>query len=89
MANVAPKGTSIFDQFIDFQTAQGQSIRLMFEVRLQELRVMNEGPLSERETAEVRGRIAELKKWLAGAPKIAPLTRFDNPGMSKQFNREG
>jgi len=87
--NAPPKGVSIFDQFIDFQSAQGQTIRLMFEARLQELRVQNDGDLKEIDTAELRGRIAEIKKWLAGAPPVVSLARFDNPGMSKQFNREG
>lgn len=57
----------------------GVWVKLMrhFEERLTELRSKNDGPLDATATADMRGRIAEIKSLMAldkDKPKIDPLT---------------
>lgn len=51
----------------DFQSATWQKIAALCEQRLDVLRKQNDGPLDAIETANKRGRIAEVKRILAMA----------------------
>lgn len=63
---------------IDFKTNEGAKIKAYLEERLERLRVENDADNSPERTANIRGRIAEIKTMLSGAaPKV------ESPGYSR------
>lgn len=64
------------DRSIDFTTPAGAKLRARLEDRLVELRLRNDDPsLDAIATAELRGRISEVKALLAG-----PIPVVTTPG---------
>ena len=56
----------------DFQTRTWDNFKAELEQRLAQHREANDNRLDPEKTANLRGRIAELKELLALAPKPAP-----------------
>ena len=52
-------------QTSDFQTVTWRRLEKQLSARIEELRIMNDGNLSMEKTAELRGKIAELKQILS------------------------
>ncbi len=63
---------------IDFETQQGAKLKASLENRLYVLRLQNDNDaLGERETAVLRGRIAEVKSMLTRTPKfVSPMPSY-------------
>ncbi len=52
-------------QIADFQSSTWRRLEKYLYMRIDELRIMNDGNLSAEKTAELRGKIAELKQILS------------------------
>lgn len=64
----------------DFHTPTWAKLRQHYEARLATLRRKNDSDLEPRETAHIRGQIAECKYFLA--LEAAPETRARPPGLN-------
>lgn len=65
------------DHSLDFTTPQGAALRRRLEERLESLRLQNDDPSRDAvRTAELRGRIAEIKALLEGAMPIVKASGY-------------